>query len=156
MKKIVNFIFYIGFLFFGGGFLIAFGQFVLYNGMGNLFEYLPSDKSIIEKKTDRMPNQLIYKYYIDDVEYTGSQNISSVIISDINIDSTIVLYNKYLKNYSMIQGISGRSSKSWDNSVGMVIMGFFFTFIFLIYKFANMNKWIGIYTKGNYKIGRNN
>ena len=140
-------VFYTGFLFFGGGFLIAFGQFILYNGAGVFFEYIPSDESFFEKKVDRMPNQLIYKYYIENTEYTGTQNVSSSIISKIDLDSTIVLYNKNFKKISMIQGITGRSSKSWDQTVGMIVMGFFFLFLFLIYKFVDINKWIGVYTR---------
>lgn len=151
MRKITNIVFYIGFLFFGGGFLIALGQFVLYNGMGDFFEYLPSDKSLIEKKIDRMPNQLVYKYFVGKVEYAGYQNISSTLISKIDPDSITVLYNKHFENFSIVKGITGKSSKSWDQSVGMIIMGFSFMFIFLIYKFANMDKWIGMYTKGNVK-----
>lgn len=154
MGKIVNIIFYLGFLFWGGGFLIALGQFVLYNGMGDVFEYIPSEKSLIEKKADRMPNQLVYKYFVGDTEYTGSQNVSNSLLSKIDIDSTVVLYNKCFKNFSMIQGADGKSSKSWDQTVSMIIMGFFFVFIFLIYKFADMDKWIGVYTKGEYKSSR--
>lgn len=154
MKNFVNIIFSIGFLFFGGGFLIALVHFVLYNGVGDFFEYIPSDKSLIEKKIDGMPNQLVYKYFIENTEYTGSQNVSSAIISKIDLDSTVVLYNKSLKNFSMVQGITGRSSKSWDHVVGMIIMGFFFLFLFLIYKFADMDKWIGVYTRGEYKSSR--
>ena len=150
----MKFVFYFGFLFFGGGFLIAFGQFILYNGAGDFFEYIPSEKSFFEKKTDRMPNQLIYKYYVENTEYIGTQNVSSSIISRIDLDSTIVLYNKNFKKISMIQGIAGRSSKSWDQTVGMIIMGFFFLFIFLIYKYADMDKWVGVYTKGEYKRSR--
>ena len=36
MNTMIKFIFYAGFLFFGGGFVIAFSQFVIYNGLGNI------------------------------------------------------------------------------------------------------------------------
>lgn len=105
MRGFINIIFYIGFLFFGGGFLIAFGQFILYNGIGNIFEYTPSDKTIIvEKRVDRMPNQIVYQYFIESEKYNGSQNMSSTVISDIDPDSIIILYNKSFNNFSMIQG----------------------------------------------------
>lgn len=155
MRSFINIIFYIGFLFFGGGFLIALGQFILYNGIGDIFEYTPSDKSIIvEKRVDRMPNQIVYQYFIENEKYNGSQNISSTIISKIDPDSIIVLYNKSFNNFSMIQGVAGKSSKSRDQITGIIIMGFFFLFIFLIYKFSDKEKWIGVYTRGEYKSSK--
>ena len=154
MRKFVDIIFYMGFLFFGGGFLIALGQLILYNGIGNIFEYMPSDKSHIEVKMDMMPNQLVYRYFVENVEYAGSQNVSSTVASKIDLDSTTILYNKYFKNLSMVDGITGRSSKAWDQITGMFIMGFFFMFMLLIYKFSDIDKWIGIYTKGEYKSSK--
>lgn len=47
MRSFINIIFYIGFLFFGGGFLIAFGQFILYNGVGQCFTYVKADNAQI-------------------------------------------------------------------------------------------------------------
>ena len=40
MKLFVKLIFVANFLFLGGGFLIAFFQFIAYNGFGDIFEYV--------------------------------------------------------------------------------------------------------------------
>ena len=40
MKLFVKLVFSIGFLFLGGGFLLAFLQYIAYNGFGDIFEYV--------------------------------------------------------------------------------------------------------------------
>jgi hypothetical protein len=73
MKLFIKIIFYANFLFWGGGFLIAFCQFVVYNGFGNIFEYIPSEKSMVERNLDHMPRQLVYEYSVNGKMFTGSQ-----------------------------------------------------------------------------------
>lgn len=67
MKLFVKLVFYCNFLFWGGGFLLAFLQYIAYNGFGDIFEYVKPEyletrveiDSITETKT------IIYKYTID-------------------------------------------------------------------------------------------
>jgi len=92
-----------------------------------------------------MPRKLIYSYKVDDKVFKSSQNISTEILNEINIDDVIIYYNKTFVNFSMIGGLEERNSKAWDNLVGMIICGFFFLFTFSLYKFGNIDKWIKIY-----------
>ena len=77
MKGFVKLVFYIGFLFFGGGFLIDFGQFVIYNGLGNIFEYKNADYFYINNDTTSMPAKLIYEYVVNEKKYKDYQNVST-------------------------------------------------------------------------------
>jgi len=154
MKGFVKLVFYIGFLFFGGGFLIDFGQFVIYNGLGNIFEYKNADYFYISNDTTSMPAKLIYEYVVNEKKYKDYQNVSTETAKLEDTSKFTVLYNAFFNNFSVIKELEGRETKSWDQIVGMIIFGFFFLFIFLIYKFADMDKWIGVYTRGEYKSSR--
>jgi len=145
MKTIIRILIYLNFVFWIGGFLFAFVQFFLYNGLGNIFEYIPAKTITIDKEINTMPRKLIYSYKVDDKVFKSSQNISTEILNEINIDDVIIYYNKTFVNFSMIGGLEERSSKAWDNLVGMIICGFFFLFTFSLYKFGNIDKWIKIY-----------
>ena len=152
MKLFMKLVFSIGFLFLGGGFLLAFLQYIAYNGFGDIFEYVKPEyletrveiDSITETKT------IIYKYTIDKKNYESKQ---SIYISRIARDfyESNVYYNKQIPCLSYIgkKGLKLRSTK-----IDMCITGFFFLFIFLIYKYADMDKWIGVYTRGEYKSSR--
>lgn len=138
--------------------MIALGQFTLYNGFGNFFEYLPADEFTISKgRGDRMPRQFIYQYSVGGRTFDGSQTVSSESFENTDINKIVIVYNRAFNFTSMIEGIQGERelSKSSEQIYGMVIFGFFFLFIFLIYRFADTDKWIGVYTKGEYKSSRN-
>lgn len=154
MNTIIKFIFYAGFLFFGGGFVIAFSQFVIYNGLGNIFDYKKSDCFCITNDTTTMPVKLIYYYFVDERKYKDYQNVSTETAKLEDISQFTVLYNASFNSFSVIKELEGRETKTWDQIVGMIIFGFFLLFIFLIYRFADMNKWIGVYTRGEYKSSR--
>ena len=59
MRNLVNIIYYIALIVYGGAFLFAFGQFVVYNGLGDFFDYIKVEEpevnieidSVMEKKT---------------------------------------------------------------------------------------------------------
>jgi len=152
MKTFIKIVFYFGFLFFGGGFLIALGQFTLYNGYGNSFEYLKANNAKIDYEitfSNKIEiTNIYYSYTVNNKLYESKESIatSSIERRDIRIDE--IFYNKYFPSLSYVgdEKLSLRKAKS-----GMIIMGFFFLFIFLIYKFADMDKWIGVYTRGEYK-----
>jgi hypothetical protein len=155
MKLFIKIIFYANFLFWGGGFLIAFCQFVVYNGFGNVFEYLsPKEKtSFIEK--DSVNNYEIfvmnYSYIVNEKEYKDKESVvvNAVDKNDFYIDN--IFYNKTIPSLSYV---GNNRLKLISAKSGMIIFGFFFLFIFLIYKFADMDKWIGVYTRGEYKSSR--
>lgn len=146
LRNLYRIIIYIGFIFFGGGFLIAFGQFIIYNGIGIFFEYIPAEKIIVQKETSTTPKQFQYEYIVNNKRYTGTQNVSTEVLNETETSNVVILYNKNFNSFSKIQGISGKSSKVWDQTVGMIIFGFFFIIIFVIYKFSDLDKWIRIYT----------
>jgi hypothetical protein len=154
MKTFIKIIVYFGYCFFGGGFLIAFGHYIAYNGLGNFFEYAPANVISVQKETYQTPNKLLYEYSVNNKAYRGYQNISSTKIEQISNNQIVVLYNKTFNNISMIQDITGKSSKTWEQTVGMLVFGLPLLFIFLIYTFADMDKWIGVYTRGEYKSSR--
>ena len=154
MKGFMKLVFYIGFLFFGGGFLIALGQFTLYNGFGDIFEYVESNNIEYAIQIDTVNQRekyiINYLYIVNNKLYTAKDMfyVSYLEKSGKNIES--LHYNKFFPPIIYIEdnNLDIRRAK-----VNMVISGFFFLFIFLIYKFADMDKWIGIYT-GEYKSSR--
>lgn len=156
MNAFIKLIFYAGFLFFGGGFIIAFCQFVAYNGAGDYFEYVKAEHFYISNDTTSMPAKLVYKYTVNGHEYKSSQNVSTETASSSDLSQFTIWFNTSFHKISIIKELKGRETKIWNQIVGMVIFGFFFLFIFLIYKFADMNKWIGIYTRGEYKRSKQN
>jgi hypothetical protein len=94
---------------------------------------------------------IFYKYRIDKREYNSKQSVYIDKIPKYNFYESNVFYNKQIPflSYAGNNELKLRSPVS-----GMIIMGFFFLFIFLIYKFADMDKWIGVYTRGEYKSSR--
>lgn len=156
MKGIVNIIFYIGFLFFGGGFLIAFGQFTLYNGIGDIFDYVAPDSinfniqsDIVNKKERYTIN---YSYIANGKKYIVKDTFYASYIKKGGKDIEKLYYNKSIPSVFYIDNNNLDIKRS---KINMIIMGFFFMFIFLIYKFADMDKWIGVYTRGEYKSSNN-
>ena len=101
--------------------------------------------SIKERET------ILYKYVIDKKVYKSKQFIHILRIAARDFYESNVYYNKQIPCLSYIgkKGLKLRSTK-----IDMCITGFFFLFIFLIYKYADMDKWIGVYTKGEYKSSR--
>ena len=67
MKLFVKLIFVANFLFLGGGFLIAFFQFIAYNGFGDIFEYVKPEylETRVEINSIRETKTIIYNYTID-------------------------------------------------------------------------------------------
>ena len=155
MNTFVKSVFYIGFLFFGGGFLIAFGQFVIYNGFGNVFKYV----QVVDAKIDyeiTMFNKMeitdiYYLYTVNDKLYESKESIANSSIEKKGIHIDEIYYNKNFPSLSYVgdNNLSLRKAKT-----GMIVMVIPFMFLFLIYKFADMDKWIGVYTRGEYKKTR--
>ena len=145
MKLFVKLIFVANFLFLGGGFLIAFFQFIAYNGFGDIFEYVKPEQLETHVKIDSIKETktIFYKYVVNQKVYESKQSVY--------IPSIAEYYNKRIPCLSYIgkQGFKLRSTK-----IDMCITGFFFLFIFLIYRYADMDKWIGVYTRGEYKSSR--
>ncbi|MCL1937034.1 MAG: hypothetical protein FWF52_01395 [Candidatus Azobacteroides sp.] len=148
-------VFYVGFLFFGGGFLIGFGQFTLYNGFGNIFEYIEPNnvKYTIRIDTVNQSERYIinYSYIVNSKLYNAKDMFYSSYIKETGKNIERIYYNKLFPSIIYVEDnyLDIRRSK-----INMIVMGFFFLFIFLIYKFADMDKWIGVYTRGEYKSSR--
>lgn len=67
MKLFVKLVFSIVFLFLGGGFLLAFLQYIAYNGFGDIFEYVKPEylETRVEINSIRETKTIIYNYTID-------------------------------------------------------------------------------------------
>ena len=67
MKLFVKLVFSIGFLFLGGGFLLAFLQYIAYNGFGDIFEYVKPEylETRVEINSIRETKTIIYNYTLD-------------------------------------------------------------------------------------------
>ena len=85
--------------------------------------------------------------------YESKQFIRIPRIAEYDFYEDNVYYNKRIPCLSYIgkQGFKLRSTK-----IDMCITGFFFLFIFLIYRYADMDKWIGVYTEVNIKAAEKN
>ena len=153
MKLFVKLIFVANFLFLGGGFLIAFFQFIAYNGFGDIFEYVKPEQLETHVKIDSIKETktIFYKYVVNQKVYESKQSVYIPSIAECDFYENSVYYNKRIPCLSYIgkQGFKLRSTK-----IDMCITGFFFLFIFLIYRYADMDKWIGVYTRGEYKSSR--
>lgn len=153
MTLFVKLVFGSNFLFWGGGFLLAFLQYVAYNGFGDIFEYVKPEylETRVEIDSIKETKTIFYKYTVDKEEYESKQSIFIPRIAEYDFYESNVYYNKQIPCLSYIgkQGFKLRSTK-----IDMCITGFFFLFIFLIYKYADMDKWIGVYTRGEYKSSR--
>ena len=149
----MKFVFYVGFLFFGGGFLVALFQYVAYNGFGNVFEYAKPEHIETCVKIDSIEGTItiFYKYWIDKREYNSKQSVYIDKIPKYDFYESNVFYNKQIPFLSFA---GNKELKLRSPTSGMIIFGFFFLFIFLIYKFADIEKWIGVYTRGEYKSSR--
>ena len=154
MGKIFQVVFYFGLLFFGGGLLITFGRFAVYNGLGGIFKYEVADNSRIRGDTISLPAKLVYSYSINGNEYTDSQNVDIKTARMANSNKYTVLYNTTFNGFSLIKELERRETKTWDQTVGMMVFGIPFFFILLIYLLADRGKWIGVYTRGEYKGSR--
>jgi len=153
MKLFVKLILIANFLFLGGGFLIAFFQYVAYNGFGDIFEYVKPEQLETHVKIDSIKETktIFYKYIVNQKVYESKQSIYIPRITARDFYESNVYYNKQIPCLSYIgkKGLKLRSTK-----IDMCITGFFFLFIFLIYRYADMDKWIGVYTRSEYKSSR--
>ena len=151
MKTFVKTIFYIGFLFFGGLFIFSFCQFVLYNGFGNMFEYKTAEQFVIRRDTVPESEKLIYEYIVNEKKYHSFQYFSQKTIKSAELAEFTVIYNTTFKNVSVIQKSDVQEIGVQKQLFLMIIFGAFFLFTFLVYKFADMDKWIRIYTGEEYR-----
>ena len=153
MKLFVKLIFVANFLFLGGGFLIAFFQFIAYNGFGDIFEYVKPEQLETHVKIDSIKETktIFYKYVVDQKVYESKQSVYIPSIAECDFYENSVYYNKKIPFLSYV---GTKELKLNSPESGMVVFGFFFLFIFLIYRYADMDKWIGFYTRGEYKSSR--
>lgn len=156
MKKSMSIVFYIGFIFFGGGFLIALGQFILYNRMGDFFEYVEPEYVSFTISSDTVNQKercmIKYTYIADGKTYTTKETFYASYIKKENKNIEKLYYNTKIPQLIYIEDNTIYIKRS---KVNMLIMFIPFLFIYLIYKFADIDKWIGVYTRGEYKSSKN-
>lgn len=152
---IKNLLFYLAFLFFGAAFIIGLLQFVVFNGLGPLFEYKIAKDAIVEFEI-RLSNKIektdiMYQYVVDDKTYSFKESISSSAIKKRDIDINTIYYNSIFPSFSYFgdNSLSLRKAK-----VAMVITLIPLIFFILIYRFADLDKWMGIYTRGEFKSSK--
>ena len=145
MKIFVNIIFWIGFLFFGGGFLITFGKFIAYNGFGNIFEYVKPEniETAVEIDSLKKNKTIFYSYFVDSKTHSAKQTLYMPNIDKYNFYEGNIYYNKTIPSLSYI---GNNKLRLRQEKVGMIISGFFFLLYFLIYKLANIDRMIAQYT----------
>ena len=151
VKKIYIIIVYFGFVMFGGGFLIAFGQFVVFNGFGNFFEYVKADNAEIDYEIETRFTNIHYSFIVNNRLFESKETIANSFIKERDVQIDEVFYNKHFPSLNFVGNNQLRLRQA---NVSMFIMGFFFLFIFLIYRFADTDKWIGVYARGEYKSSR--
>lgn len=153
MNAFIKIVFYIGFLFFGGGFLVALCQYIGYNGFWNFFEYVQPESLETKVEIDSLFNNktIFYTYAADGRKYESKQTVKVNYINKYEFYETNVFYNKTIPSLSYV----GKKELKLRSPIsGMMIFGFFFIFFFLIYRFIDIDKWIGVYTRGEYKNSR--
>lgn len=125
--------------------------YITHNGVGNIFSYAPT--SVIDFSIDfkQQPVTINYSYKVNQKKYSGAQEVAVEVAEEIQNTEITILYNKTFPMISEIKDISGNSSKLneciWK--MGLTFIGFLFAF--LILKFADHEKWIGVYARGEYK-----
>lgn len=141
---------YIGYLFFGGGVLVGIGQYAVYNGFGEWFEYIKADQ--VESETinniDRKTTTISYRYTVNGQTYSAHRTLVSRKIEECNFYETEIYYNK---KYPSLSYVGDSYLKAREGKGGAMICGFFFLFIFLVYNMSNREKWIKIYSGEAYK-----
>lgn len=147
----MKFILYLIFIFTGGAFIFSLYQFTLYNGFGEWFEYNIAEDFHINKTIDSTSNTIIFDYSF---KASGQKFIEkeSIFIPSLiknNVNKNTVFYNKINPKYSYI---GNNKIKVRQQITGMVISAFFFIVFFLIYKFEDLEKWEGIYFRGEYVV----
>ena len=140
MKLFVKLIFVANFLFLGGGFLIAFFQFIAYNGFGDIFEYVKPEQLETHIKIDSIKETktIFYKYVVDQKVYESKQSVYIPSIAECDFYENSVYYNKKIPFLSYV---GTKELKLNSPESGMVVFGFFFLFIFF---FVAPNKLIAL------------
>ncbi|WP_455496564.1 hypothetical protein [Coprobacter sp.] len=151
MKTFVKMIFYLNFLLTGGAFMFSFCQFVLYNGFGNMFEYKTAEYFVINRDTVPEPSKLIYEYVANGKKYHSFQYFSPDIAKSADLSKFNVIYNTTFKNISVIKESNSQGIRIQGQVILMIIFGAAFLLMFLIYRFADLDKWIRIYTGEEYR-----
>lgn len=150
MRTFVKIIFYIGFLFFGGGFLVGLFQYFAYNGFGNVFEYTKPEYVETSVTIDSTKNTktISYIYWVNKKEYSSKESVAINKIQKYDFYETNIYYNKHIPSLSYV---GSYKLKLRSPVMGMIIMGCFFLLILSMYIFGDMDKCIAIYQGGNIK-----
>lgn len=152
MGRIIRFVYklslYIWLSVSGIGCLYSVIMYIAYNGLGDVFKYMPVDKFSYSMKIDsvsRPTNILEYQYEIDGHTYNSEHRFFVEDMKE-NIGSIRVLYNSTFEYLSMVEGVPNENYMQRLYLVRICTSLIFFLFAFLIYKFANHDKWINIYS----------
>lgn len=142
---------YIGYLFFGGGVLVGIGQYAVYNGFGDWFEYIKADRveATTKPNSQKQTVRIDYTYWVNNKSYTSWLELTNKKVEAYNFYETEIYYNKKFPVFSYVGNNS--QFKARHGKIGVIVCGFFFLFIFLVYNMSNREKWIKIYSGEAYK-----
>ncbi len=131
--------------------MFSFCQFVLYNGFGNMFEYKTAEQFVIIRDPRPQSTRLNYEYIADGNKYFSFQHFPLEIAKSADLSQFTVIYNTTFKNISVIKKSDVQKINVQYPVTYMVIFGAAFLLMFLIYRFADLDKWIRIYTGEEYR-----
>ena len=158
MESVIRFIYklalYAGLFVCGSAFLFSIIMYVMYNGIGNVFKYVPADNCsyILENDTAvKRPSMVLkYQYRFRNQTYNGEHSFFSEDMRE-SLDSVTVYCNTVIPSLSMVKGVPNSVYKQRHYLVHICISFLGVLFTFLIWRFADHDKWIGVYARGEYK-----
>jgi hypothetical protein len=122
-----------------------------YNGLGNTFNYVtPQRYTSTATQVDTIQKETVvtYSYWVSNKEYTAKQIMHWKGLKNYDHSTDSIYYNK---QFPCLSYIKSKEFKQGSPIVGMVLGGLFFLIFFLIYRYADHDKWIGVYARGEYK-----
>ena len=119
-----------------------------------MFEYKIAEQFVINRDTVPEPSRLIYEYVENGKKYHSFQYFSPDIAKSADLSQFTVIYNTTFKNISVIKESNMQGIRIQGQVLLMVIFGAAFLLMFLIYRFADLDKWIRIYTGEEYRNRR--
>lgn len=142
---------YAGYLFFGGGILVGIGQYAVYNGFGNWFEYVKAEQveATTTHNSQKQTVRIDYTYWVNKRSYSSWLELTEKKIEAYNFYETEIYYNKKFPTFSYVGNKS--QFKARQGKIGAIMCGIFFIFIFLVYNLSNREKWIKIYSGEAYQ-----
>ena len=155
MESVIRFIYklalYVWLFVCGSCFVSYCFLYVAHNGLGDIFSYVPTIAMNVSIDLKKRPAVINYSYKVNQREYSGAQEVAGNVAQKLQKTEVAILYNETFPMISEIKNIKGKSSKLHECTLKMGLGFIGFLFAFLIWRFADHDKWIGVYARGEYK-----